>query len=1414
MVPRRNQKAPERTPKFSRLPPRTGIPFEGFEFARVESRLPVAKQLKNFLDQCTQSNSVNVALIRAEWGEGKTDAYERYIEPQIIKAGSFSYLVSTSTIALHFEKIKETFPRGGTTAASFLAAVFSALKQELRSRQLNDENVPDYAEYSDPLEYVQIVLKNHLENTDSKLFLFIDEFEEILNHPDAMQRFALSGIKELINGQLGIVHSGGTFSGRFHFLIAVTPYAYARMHDDRELLQIFGSFVSRLSIIDLPQIDRDEAINFLINLVRFSYNNDLPEPLPFKNVGILNAITAISQRNLRALVQLYVDIMTDAVQEDYVREIDADRLIDALVNKELAVYGELRPCIDGELLTRIDRLLRSRRAWGEQCVALFHLLVGEYKPFSVEEIRNRLSLSNDADVHAIVEIINMELAKLGIQRAIMRLNPPKEDVSPSSILDEISRGGEDILLIETKLPVQSFQDALIHMEFKENGSFTKTIYLPNDESDLKDLFDISDSDASFLMTKIGHHFEEIARQRCFIISRQLTEQIYPSPIWVLIDFVTERSKRAELWREAAKTFGDKLWQLRDLAIEVINYSPMIQIQPTSKAQAIYEARYNFGGGRTKLIPAHIAVTTSVTESDVRDAITTMGSKGANIGVLIHTGDIEDQARHLIASCSQLLTLHIRRTRALQLLVLGLAREKNLEVRDSTLDARLRDIFHEFDFERLLDQWISRLREEGLIIDEITTSYGRSNKALADALDFSINQLGKALSPQELFDSIEELRSFTIYRQNTRFAPIDIETIDDLEKYLEDLIANGFLEKERNKFSVVQSRVEERILKILEKRSLSIDALIRHFVIFSSNDKIIDQVYLPILERKGLVYIGDEVSLQDPQAVFRSTEEAFKRYDVRITEYKKTRWWSYAHLCVSKEREDRVINIEDFDAYVRRLWVSLQEEETMRSQLLLLQRYHFISALLAHFDQTLVIRITDAHSNGELYINKASNALQDAFGKISRLLQEYNRYCEGRDYTTDDVEEYMALKKLKESMTNVHDATLSKDIMISELRILRRRLSRGEKPHFYFNQEPEKADNFNLKVKKLREIFEEFEARATSVSTTADQIEGRIQDVEGVRTKVKGRLATYRIDEMYASAYAFLTKISEFHTVPLKAELSTGLTLSMIGQFFNRVHMALSEFGGKINQSLDLLDDILEDEKKIGTALDSLEKKATYVEAFFDSEDDPSNEAKQQVQSVSKAKDAFIAQVKTNIDAIESVKDIDHLIDLGRRISRTLDEIDRKFPPIENGFVGLKTTCKNSLDEYFANASKLIDVLNTAGIQTSPLLGTLETIVSGAKAVIDKVFNNQTAPWTWSQMWDELYSFRDKLYAESEKILSAIEFNVLYSIISTGGKEAWLLTENIIHGISEKHELEKSQVEQAVRSLIQRGLLREGVSLAV
>ena len=102
------------TTRYSRLPLGPGVPspsLTGFDFAPIESRKPVEKDLRAFMTFCRRdATSLNVKIIKAEWGEGKTDAYERYICPQAEKKGDACYFVSTSTIIDKIKRFDSIFP--------------------------------------------------------------------------------------------------------------------------------------------------------------------------------------------------------------------------------------------------------------------------------------------------------------------------------------------------------------------------------------------------------------------------------------------------------------------------------------------------------------------------------------------------------------------------------------------------------------------------------------------------------------------------------------------------------------------------------------------------------------------------------------------------------------------------------------------------------------------------------------------------------------------------------------------------------------------------------------------------------------------------------------------------------------------------------------------------------------------------------------------------------------------------------------------------------------------------------------------------------------------------------------------------------------------------------------------------------
>ena len=157
----------ETTKRFERLPSDAGVPsFTGFEFAHIASRKPVVDQLRNQVKYCTRVTiAPAVHVVLGEWGEGKTEAFQRYIEPVASQQGHFAYLISASTVANSLIKVDAESP---LASVNFLAAVFYAIQHEVRP-----DILPQRAQYGGDIEaWLLAALQAHADKKgqDSRLY--------------------------------------------------------------------------------------------------------------------------------------------------------------------------------------------------------------------------------------------------------------------------------------------------------------------------------------------------------------------------------------------------------------------------------------------------------------------------------------------------------------------------------------------------------------------------------------------------------------------------------------------------------------------------------------------------------------------------------------------------------------------------------------------------------------------------------------------------------------------------------------------------------------------------------------------------------------------------------------------------------------------------------------------------------------------------------------------------------------------------------------------------------------------------------------------------------------------------------------------------------------------------------------------
>ncbi|MEM3610307.1 MAG: hypothetical protein QW076_05405, partial [Candidatus Anstonellales archaeon] len=968
------------------------------------------------------------------------------------------------------------------------------------------------------------------ENRKRRIYIFIDEFEEILlKHVEIQTKF-LSGIKELINGQLGIIHKGGEFEGCVHIIIACTPYAYNRLKEDVGIKEIFGSLTSRVgpNVIELPQIPKREALDFLINILKYCYDGNLPSILPIKSSGILNGICIISQRNLRPLIQLLIDLLISAAIDSNLYVIDYNIFINVLKKKEISIFGETTTCIDSDLWTKIENALYNIKIYGNKCLELFKLLAGELKPFSIEEINKRLGL-REGEVHNLVEIINQELSKIGISRAISRLEPLKEGKSVDELIDYLKPASGQIILPNSTIPLSRFIDEIIHYEIE--GNYLKPVAIfPKEDDELIKMFEtyedvrINEDAAEFLHRKIKDFFDLTSKNRRFMLSKELILQLYPSPLVTQLDFISERPKRMNFWREALRNFEDKKVELRDGIIEVINNSERFKIDRFSNRITL---KYTPHLGVEKEIETLIYTSTvGINMNDILIIKETLKGERIDLVLLFYTGLIDEDASKELSSMPKVLPIHIKTIRAQQLIALSLVRRIDPKIiNENLLRVKLDQIFHEINFERLFNTWMEKCKKEGFLIDDLSKTFGEDDKSLAQSMIYYIETIKRNFTLEDVFQEVKKLKSFRLYGgKEVSFDPKDIDADNfdkfrgSIEKYHFDLLKNLFIKESESIINITDNPVEQKILDLIKANKRSVDLIKREFIIFAQNKGILEHVYLPILESKGYIKIGkNEVYFVSMQDLSREAMRAFEDYNKKINE-KSQEWWTYAHICISKKYESKVIILNEFNEYIHSLRNKYEDLGIRYDEDLSRRLMKKLIDLLNYYHNSLEPLIDKAYSYSIELRERVRKNFESIGSIINNVLSEYNRYCDS-PYVLDNIEEYADIKKWFEKLQEIFDKEYSQEEIKEGVRILDTQFKAKEKhegrPRYFFFETPEKeASFFNYKIYDLEKKIEDFENRCSEIKRVCDEITSLENEITKISAKIKSKIITLNVPEKY------------------------------------------------------------------------------------------------------------------------------------------------------------------------------------------------------------------------------------------------------------------------------------------------------------
>jgi hypothetical protein len=1411
---------------YMRLPLGPGVPspsLTGFDFAPIESRKPVEKDLRDFINFCRRdATSLNVKIIKAEWGEGKTDAYERYILPEIEKKGDACYFVSTSTLIDKIKRFDAIFPTTKyVTSSKFLASLFVAIIDEAYSQGINITTFPNPSKFqNDPLGFIEKSLRNHVEKGLKKIFVFIDEFEELLIHEPEVQRQIISGIKELVNGQLGLIHENGEYSGILHFFIACTPYAYNRIMDSIELGQMTGSVKSRFTTTTLPEIGKKEALQFLVDLTRFCYKGRIPDVFPFRTSGPLNGIYTISHGNLREMIKLFVKLMSTAAdeKEKRLRIIDYEHFLDALRDEEIAIYGAAGRAIDVELF---DRIIASMNNWkrGEECKKVLCLLIGELKPFSLNEIARRVKVPPD-DVHELVAKINDELRKMGIEKTITPLMPLYNDKTFETVKGRLNVAQNQIIVGESQIPLKRFEEKLTFYDVQKDGTIVGFAFLPKEIKDLHLMFEeLTEDEAENLYRSIYDLFDLIGSNRYYVLSQEFANQIFPSPIWLLMDFVKDRTKRMDLWRKASKEFVESLKELKEGVLDLIEHANLGKFEPlTERGPKHYKFYFKLPPDKTIEVYAYVHVSTgSITAQDISEISKDIRAYRPNLIILIYTGEVEAILPSSLDGIENaFLQLHFRKLRALQLIVAQLAKKEGV-VDERILEARLREIMDDAEVRERLFECYNKCKTAGIVVDDLYTYYAESGSKLAGILKYYINFLGSQKTSADIFSDYEKtLKKIKFFGdKEVPFAPVDIESEGEFVKYEDELIKNGFITKHSNlTVYVEQTPIEKRLIAIIKKYpKMPLSQLRKYFINAAQAENILEKVYLPLLEHKGLIEIkDDEVLAVDLNERKRRLEENFANYKISLKS-KPPHWRSFAKICVSKggkggEREMTIIDLDFFDQLIQQVIETIEAEH---DESVICQKIKLATLLLDYYYQNLEPKVETAYKASLELRKRCDEEVENVRTALDKVLNAYNSYCATRTYSLPNIEEF---DKLSEIIGRFYK-TFETIFTLGELHEIYKGFRWDE---FHFRaREPSEAHFFNLKYAKLEKIYKEFSDISNFLNTECQTIERSLTEAEELRKQIQKEIARYAIPSKYAISFKIMELLQKYQSKPLEAQSALPkIKINIIKEFFTTLTKQLNKDQNKVQQILSKVDSIKKSEKNFLES--NLKERFEVAKDFFVGAYE--KEFGRITEAINTAFENYASQLSlVNNQSAASLDDLFNLVDSTEK--RFRDVIDVKYDEAEEIIKSIFEDAKLALSSIRSEIKDFLTILKKGlgenahqicnryseefDTEIEITIGAIKTVKEGGKTA-----------YNWRDRLKQLATLRDNLFKDLKPILPEEQGTLLLEVVRILQEKGtkWIDMILLKSELKERLGLSEDRTDILLKDLAKMNLLKEGASLPV
>jgi len=1372
----------------------------GIGFEEIESRRHVIDKIESFIKRCEVSKGLNACNIIGEWGQGKTELYNGFIKPKLADKGHKSFLVSASTLSniLEDKELEGVIKKSPLSAVRILATILEGVSAE------NENFLPSLKIYDNPEDYIKDALDSILGSYDEsqKIFIFIDEFEELLNNLQIIKSL-ISGIKELINGNYKEIDVDGDFSGAVHLFISLTPDAKYRLETDAELSLIAGGYGRRVDQVELATIRKQEAIEFLRNYISEIYDGKEPNPYPLADRGIFDSLHRLSLGNLGNLKSLLIRLLNKFAHydKDFFEVVEYDNFIEFLKETDIYVFGGQSPCIDSGNYKNIIEYLEDTSELSddknkiESLKKLFTILIAYLRPFTVQELTELVKV-DETDVYKFRRIINEKIKRdYSIDKAIIEVFPVREDLTFEKIKEKLSDyiKTDDILQKEIiqigdySEPLDQFEDAITFFDF-DSDSLTQSLFLPATEEGLRELFKNEVSEDYLLEMESLFKGMVDENRRYLIISNTFLDILYPTPIPPFLGYILKKDERLSLWRRISlnlaeqyknnieNAFLDGLKRYEDVRVSGIKYDSdktLLNLYDPD-IEVDFKLLIKFVQGDVK--EDHIQEIAEILKND-------FSIHGC---LLVYNGDFTGKARESLSEkdLDKVIKVHLHQTLTKRLLC---AYEASDSVDESLRDIEFGKIFDDLKLKDTIKEWLKNQEEKGLVVEQIAT---KSLPKFADTLKLYLNYINEPLSPEEVLNkNLEGILKFKFYGTKKGFIASDLEdSPKEIIEISKELHEHGFLERVNgDKYKAIEHPVEKRIYEIIKKKGkIKANDLKLYFILKSKSKNIFSDLFLNILEYKNKInkINKNEIEITNPETEYEELKNYLNRFNKEL-EGKNNLYKSFAHVFMTKKRGHKLITLDEFKEFIQ-------------------ENYSFIEDYYSHPDykeavltkificKKLLMEIFYCKKNQrclKTFIENASKECKKSFENIENMKNEIERDirkilgdCEKvlhlkSDGGVEGIKEYDRLSQHFERVKGLYGKECSKE----ELENAISNLEAAALDEFKFNNSPSSAYYYNLKLYFLRREEREFKTKKTDIDARLRPLWRKLEDLKRKKQDVLVTLSSIREEPKLELTNELFKELHSIGVDPGEERINPRNLNELKEKIIEHVY-ELRKRLEKVDKLLYHFDELMQREKSLLERIDENEQILNVAKRVFD--------------------DGEKKELDKHLMEFESIKGEYHGISLQkgslRDVLEHLTDLVYKLRTKKQDIMGIWKNYREKQLEFINYYERVLELVKIDG----DLRTELESLIGNFKETLKEDIRDQEVP---ASRIDTLkLEVRNEFERGMKNYLSSDELKLLEEIDSMKGKGV------IDYEKIKERALEKDiDFEKAREGLIQKGYIRLG-----